>query len=205
MRIAGLCLAAGAAQRMGQPKQLLPWGKTTLLQTCVHNLLRTQMCDCTVVVGANAQDVTASLEEFAQEERFSITVNERWAEGMSTSLAAGVRSLLKREAADNPYIGVLIALGDMPFVEPRFITLLLEEQQRWGSTAIVAPVYAGKRGHPVLIGRAYWQELLQLSGDRGAAEVLRRHQGQLHLVPGTAGVLMDIDTVEQWRERRPSF
>ena len=188
---------------MGYPKQLLPWGESTLLQTSVRTLLQTPLSCCTVVLGANVPAVAASLQAFAADARFSAVINERWADGMATSLVAGLRSLLAREASGSAYLGVLIALGDMPLVESGLIAALIGELKKRGSAAIVAPVYNGQRGHPVLIGRAYWDELLQLSGDKGASAVLKRHSDQLHLVPATASVLSDIDTREQWRQHRP--
>ena len=205
MPVAGLCLAAGGASRLGRPKQLLPWGEATLLQTCVRVLLRAPLSCLTVVLGANAPAAAASLEAFSADERFSTVVNERWAEGMASSLVTGMRSLLDKEDPDEPYLGVMIALGDMPLLEADLLTALIEELRRYGNTAIVAPVYEGRRGHPVLIGRAYWDELLRLGGDRGAAEVLRRHADKLHLLEGTAAVLTDIDTAEQWRALRPQL
>lgn len=99
MSVAGLCLAAGGSSRLGRPKQLLPWGEATLLQTSVRGLLRAPLSCLTVVLGADAPAAAASLEPFSADERFSAVVNERWADGMSCFSSAETEERLQCCAA----------------------------------------------------------------------------------------------------------
>ena len=89
--------------------------------------------------------------------------------------------------------GWLIALADMPWLAPDTIRALVSMLND-GAT-LAAPGYDGRRGHPVGFGRAFQDELINLTGDTGARELLRSNASQLQLLPcDDAGVLMDVDT-----------
>lgn len=107
--------------------------------------------------------------------------------GMGHSLAAGVRAL-RSEAAT----AIAVLLADMPGIEPASLRLLREQAD---AERIVFPLYRGRRGHPVLFGRAFWDELTQLRGDQGARALLQAHGDACHgLTLDDAGVLLDLDT-----------
>ena len=89
-------------------------------------------------------------------------------------------------------------------MEPETITLLLEAYWQ-GHSNLIAPVFAGRRGNPVLIGRPYFAELLALSPGDAPRTLLRRHAGKLHLVEvSTDSILRDLDKPEQYEQERPS-
>jgi molybdenum cofactor cytidylyltransferase len=108
---------------------------------------------------------------------------------MGASLAWGVA---QTRAAD----GWLVALADMPFIAPstlRAVTTAVREP-----LGIAAPLYGGRRGHPVAFGRGHGAALSRLSGDAGARALLQAHAGSLLLLPcDDPGVLQDIDLPEQ--------
>jgi molybdenum cofactor cytidylyltransferase len=107
------------------------------------------------------------------------------AEGMGTSLAAGVRA-----AADAD--GWVIALADMPFVQPATIAMIVRAMEQ--GAEIAAPAIGGKRGHPVGFARAFFEALSSLRGDAGAREVLKQHPDRIALCEvDDPGVLQDID------------
>lgn len=107
--------------------------------------------------------------------------------GMGHSLAAGVASL-----RDCPADSVAILLGDMPWLAESTLRLLASHGD---AQRIVFPLLDGQRGHPVLFGRAFWPELLQLQGDEGARAVLQAHREAWHpLEVEDPGVLRDVDT-----------
>ena len=84
------------------------------------------------------------------------------------------------------------------------IDLLLEAYWQ-GKSDLIAPVFAGRRGNPVLIGRDYFAELLALPPGDAPRSLLRRHAGKLHLVEvPTDAVLRDLDSPEQYERERPS-
>ena len=106
-------------------------------------------------------------------------------EGMGTSLAAGINAT---SSAD----GWLIALADMPWMQPATITALVNQLKNGAS--MVAPVYQGQRGHPVGFSARWQQPLQELSGDKGARDLLANYPAELELLTtGDAGILKDID------------
>lgn len=116
-----------------------------------------------------------------------VIVNERAAEGMGTSIGAGVAASLTADAW-------IIALGDMPYIEAatiKKIKLALEE-----GTAIAVPTYEGRRGHPVGFARQYGDELGALEGDAGAKAMIDSNIALARMIEvGDAGIIADIDVV----------
>lgn len=104
--------------------------------------------------------------------------------GMGDSIAAGVRAT--RDAG-----GWLILPGDLPLVRP---DTLLAVAQALGKHAVVVPVCAGQRGHPVGFAAACGDELVLLQGSEGAARVVRSH-GATELIVDDVGTVTDIDTL----------
>jgi molybdenum cofactor cytidylyltransferase len=110
------------------------------------------------------------------------------ARGMGASLAHGVA---QRRGAD----GWIVALGDMPLIKPATIATIARELE--AGRELVAPAYKGQRGHPVGLGKRYGAQLLALSGDAGARDIIAAHKDQLTLIEcDDPGVLQDIDRRE---------
>ena len=182
--IAALVLAAGRAVRMGSPKLLLPVGGETLL-TRVLRAARASRCDdVLVVVGAGAEEITV----VAREAGARPVLNPRYAEGMGTSVAAGVAALPEDcEAA-------VVMLGDQPFVGAGVIDALIDAYRETGRP-LVASRYGTVRGAPMLIGRALFDEARALDGDVGARVLLRRHPELVAEVDvGQGPASWDVDT-----------
>ncbi len=103
-----LLLAAGASQRMGSPKHLLPWGNETLIEHQIKTLLETNN-PLSVVLGAYSEEIISVIDKFPIE----IYTNENWEKGMGTSISYGMKLLLEKY----PNIdGVLITLIDQPLL-----------------------------------------------------------------------------------------
>ncbi|MCS6909617.1 MAG: nucleotidyltransferase family protein [Anaerolineales bacterium] len=163
-RVAAIVLAAGRSVRMGRLKQLLPWAGTTLLGEVINRLRATPVSDIVVVTGAERETVEASLAEVMRMDmRVRCVFNPDFAAGeMARSLQAGLRALpANRQAA-------LVALADQPRIEPAVIEVVL---QRWRETqaSVVAPVHAGRRGHPLLFDCALWPAAAELAAPRQPA------------------------------------
>jgi len=110
-------------------------------------------------------------------------------QGMGHSLAAGMRALAEQDAE-----AVAVLLGDMPWIRTDSLQQLCEQAT---PERIVYPLYDGQRGHPVLFGRAFWPQLLSLTGDQGARELLQAHGPACHGVAlSDSGVLRDVDRPE---------
>ncbi len=175
-----LVLAAGRSSRFGADKRraVLPGG-SQVMETTLANAAESGL---PVRVCIAIDDL--SLGEDLESQGFQVCRCARSVEGMGASLAEGVASLPAWE-------GVLIALGDMPWIMPATYRRLA---QGLAANAIRVPVYRGQRGHPVGIGRDFWPELQQLQGDTGARRVLERHVDSVEELPvRDEGVLRDID------------
>ena len=193
-RVAGLVLAAGQSRRMGPANKLLEEVEgEPLVRRVVRTALGADLAEVVVVVGHDSERVRASLAELPV--RF--VENDRWQEGMGTSVAEGVRSL--QEGLD----GVLIALGDMPWVSQTDLADLLDAFDPEAGTGICVPVGDRRRGNPVLWGRRYFERLASLEGDVGARVLMAEFADDLVEVEvGGRGVLMDVDTPEALHRAR---
>jgi molybdenum cofactor cytidylyltransferase len=186
--VSGLILAAGASSRMGRPKQLLDWGGRPLVRVAAETALAAELDPVLVVVGGARAEVEGALEGLP----LSIVANPDYAAGQSTSLRVGIAALGTDSDA------VVVLLGDQPFVSATIVERLVAE---WRASAapIVAPLYAGQRGNPVLFARDVFYELLAIQGDQGARAVLAANPSRVHTVAfDDARPLVDIDTLEDY-------
>ena len=186
MRIAGLVLAGGRSSRMAPRNKLL---ETVGGEPMVRHVAAVAIASGTqpviVVTGHEAAAVTAALRGLA----VTIVANPDYADGLSTSLRAGLRAL--PQGID----GALILLGDMPEVETSVLTALVAAFT--GESAICVPVRHGRRGNPVLWGSAYFAEMMQLTGDSGAKPLMARHETHLIEVEvATDSIFEDVDAPE---------
>ncbi len=195
-RVTAVVLAAGQSTRMGANKLLLPWAAGTVLGQTLQHVRQSAVTDMLVVTGHEAEKVTA----VAQVAGAATLHNPAVAQGgeMITSLQVALRHLPEEVTA------VLVVLGDQPLVPPETINALLYAHYQ-GAGDLIAPVYQGQRGNPVLLGRRYFGELLALPPTAAPRDVLRRHAGALHLVEvGTPTILQDLDSPEEYeRWQRP--
>jgi CTP:molybdopterin cytidylyltransferase MocA len=182
--VAGIVLAAGASSRMGRPKMLLPMGGGTLLAGVAGALLGGGLARVVVVLGCEADEIrrAAGLPE---DPRLRVVVNDEWPSGMASSLRRGLEECGDAAAA-------LVALGDQAGITAERVTRIVGAWHP--GVSLVIPVSEGRAGHPVLFGRALWDELRALSGDVGGREVVKRHLEEAVLLP--AGPLADLDTEE---------
>jgi molybdenum cofactor cytidylyltransferase len=182
LSVVGLLLAAGSASRFGSDKlqYALPHGVAIAVQAARH--LKSQLARVVAVVKPGADELASRLRE----EGCEVVVCENAAEGMGASLACGARAAGRAD-------GYLVALGDMPFVRPSSIAAVRDALA--GGAPLAAPYFRTRRGHPVGVSGAFFDELAGLSGDQGARQLLARNEARLRKVPvGDPGVIRDIDT-----------
>lgn len=185
-RVVGVLLAAGGGRRLGgRPKALLTHRGRPLVEHAA-SVLRAGGCDpaVRVVLGADA----AAVREQARLAGCVLVDNPGWADGMGTSLRAGLAALAGADAD-----AALVALVDQPGIGPEAVARVRGALRSPDSLA--AACYAGRRGHPVLLGAAHWAGVAgSASGDRGAREYLRAHRGELTLVEcGDVADPADVD------------
>ena len=166
---AGLLLAAGAGRRFGAPKALAHDADGTGWLARAVDTLR-DICDpVTVVLGAAADDARPLIGD----RPVRVIVNPGWADGMGSSLRAGLADLAETDAT-----AALVTLVDLPDVTPDVVRRLAAALR--GPDSLARAVYADGPGHPVLIGRDHWPEVIaSATGDRGARDFLRHHSAEL--------------------------
>ena len=184
--IAAIVLAAGFARRMGRQKLLLELRGKPVVRWSVESILP-HVGDAVVVTGPDDEGVRAAHGGLGV--RF--VVNPRPQDGQGSSIAIGAAALKPWTAA------ALIALGDQPRLPDGLIARLLAERERSGK-AIVAPVYRGTQGTPVLFSSDVFDELRALDGDAGARAVVQARPERVARVPIDAPMPPDVDTPEDY-------
>lgn len=202
--ISGILLAAGLSKRMGQPKQLLPFGKSTIVEVVVDNMLGAKFSEVIVIVGHCAEQV----QDILGERPVKIVFNPDYREGMLTSAQTGIRSLnfenVKNKSNRDAFS---IMLVDQPFITSELIDKVIDAYAQTDK-GIALPSYNYQRGHPVIFHHRYADEVLKLSAESGGVRSLfKSHSEDIHYVNvDTDDVLRDIDYRQDYeralREKR---
>jgi len=156
--IGGLVLAAGAGTRFGAQKQLAELDGVPLLEHALRAMRAALAGRVIVVLGSSADEIVAGVDLHGADP----VVCARWEEGQSASLACGLAELTDCEA-------VVVTLGDQPRVAPDAIRRVIEARN--GASAVRA-TYGGSPGHPVLLERDLFSALRDVTGDKGARNLL---------------------------------
>ena len=195
--ITGLVLAAGRSERMGTPKQLLPFDDVTVIGQVVRTLTRSRLGkDVVVVLGHRAMDVVKRISGLP----VRLAYNPDPEGDMISSIRCGLAYIEPEQA-------FLIALGDQPLVTTGIVDRLIDEYER-RPEGMVLPVHEGKRGHPMILSPAYREEILFESMPGGLKAMRDRHADSVRPVPvDTDAVLIDLDyrsdyeeALRRWRE-----
>lgn len=193
--IYGLVLAAGMSTRMGQPKMVLPWGKTTIIGQVVNTLTAAGISKILVVTGGTQDLVMKALNGAP----INFVFNPDFENGeMINSIQAGIRALPDEAQS------VLITLGDQPQTEQKVVRDLIKvyDQEKY---TLILPSFNKQSGHPWLIHRIYWEEILSLKPPQTMRDFLKNNQSQIHyLNVQTDSILKDMDTPEEYHRQKPS-
>jgi molybdenum cofactor cytidylyltransferase len=186
--ISGILLAAGLSSRMGEPKQLLPFGESTIVETVVDSMLGAKFNEVIVVVGHCGAQVRAQLGT----RPVRIVFNSDYREGMLTSAQTGIRTLQGNEA-------FALMLVDQPFITSDLIDQVVSAYTQTNK-GIALPSYNYKRGHPVIFHQRYAREILALDAESGGVRTLfKKYEDDIHYVTvDTDRVLRDIDYREDY-------
>ena len=187
--LSGIVLAAGRSARMeGANKLLLPWKEQCVLQVVEERICEVGLGEVIAVTGHQRTAVEEALSSYP----VRLVHNPNFAGGMAASIRVGVEAAVGEQ-------GYLFALGDMPQIAGK--TMLKVAEALKSSETIAVPVCAGRRGHPVAIGSTYRDDLLALTGDRGARPVLVNNAANVVEVPvEDEGIFVDVDTQESYRK-----
>ena len=191
MRVSAILLGAGESKRMGVDKLSLPLGKKTVLERSLDPLVRSKVKEVIVVLGGRTKGMRVCLEGL----KVKVIINPQCRKGMSTSIRQGLQAI----SPDSQ--GILIALGDQPFVKRRTIDALIDAFFR-KKGGIVVPSFNGRKGHPVVFDRKYEKDLMRLRGDAGGRTILEKYSYDVvEARTKSEGVVKDLDT---WKEYRKS-
>jgi len=181
MKIAGLLLAAGTGSRFGGCKQLAMIEGKPLVRHALESLAPLFAGDLYIVLGAWRKDIQPQVKDLAQ-----VIDHTDWNQGLGSSIARGVGQIVAR----GQYTGIMIALADQPRLTADHFEQLIK---RFNGDRIVAAHYAGTTGVPAIFPSTVFDDLRQLSGDRGAKAILLDSNREIDTIP-LAAAATDIDT-----------
>jgi molybdenum cofactor cytidylyltransferase len=185
--VSALVLAAGASTRLGQPKQLLPLGSTTLLGRVVSEARAASAVDeVVVVIGGAAAEVRAQVDLAGAR----VVENPEFRLGCAASYRIGLTALDGRAEA------VAVLLGDQPGVDRTVIDIVVDEWRRTRDRIMLAS-YRGREGHPIVFARALFTELVALRGDKAAWKIVDAYRDWIRLAPVDRPHPRDVNT---WQE-----
>ncbi len=188
--VSGIVLAAGASRRFAgeMPKQLLEIEGEPLVRRAVARALEARFLEVIAVVGHRADAVRAALDGLPAR----IVENRAFAEGQSTSVVTGLRSV------DPTACAAMFMPCDQPFLTGAVLDTLIAAYERT-SGPIVVPAFEGRRGAPVTFARSLFAELETIGGDVGGRSILPRHEHEIVAVELDGGrPLLDINTPEDY-------
>ena len=186
--ISGLVLGAGASQRFGEPKQLLPFAGTTLLGWVVSQTQKaTALDELVVVLGRSAEEIRERVD-FGD---VRVVENRVFAEGCASSYRAGIGALDARSEA------MMIILGDQPGITPSIIDRLADEWRRT-EAPIALCSYEGRKGHPMIFARTLYDQLAGLHGDKAAWKLVDAVGPSVHELRLDIPFPKDINTREDF-------
>ncbi|MBD1262889.1 nucleotidyltransferase family protein [Maribacter polysiphoniae] len=188
--IALIILAAGESSRMQQPKQLLPWGKTTLLGHAINVARRSDAKHVYTVLGANALAIQQKIDL----SNTHCIFNPDWKKGIGASIASAAQFLLESET---DYDALLFTLCDQPLINAEYLNGMIKAYRN-GDKNIIATAYEHGNGVPVLFHKKFIGELLTLDGDSGAKDIIAKNSEEVRTI-APHGKQIDLDTYGEYQ------
>lgn len=179
---------------MGEPKQLLPWGASTVIGTVVGNLLAAGAQPVVCVTGHQHAQIGVALAAWPVQ----LVYNAAYATTeMLTSYQLGLRTLESTSCR-----GALLALGDQPHLEVTVLQTIMAQAQATPDRLVI-PSHNNRRGHPIYLPRVLWAALLALDETASLRTVIAQHSSEIvYTVVDTAAILRDMDTPAEYQALR---
>jgi molybdenum cofactor cytidylyltransferase len=187
--VAGLVLAAGGSKRLGQPKQLLPFGPATLLDHTVTTARGCPFDQLLVAIGGSADEVRTQVDLSGAD----VVVNDAFGEGCSGSIAAAMEALDPRARL------LVLLLGDQPGVTAATVAGLLAGR---GDADLAVCRYDDGLGHPFCFSRRLFPTLRALHGDKAVWKLVAAGGDDVARVPVSGPVPIDVDTWDDYEAVR---
>lgn len=179
-------MAAGSSSRLGQPKQLLPYKGSTLIGHSIA-VAKAFSTNCFLVLGSNIELIKNNIDT----QQLNIINHKNWEYGMGSTISFGLKNLL----LEQPDIkNVILMLCDQPFVSTELLAQLRKTRLNDGKS-IVACSYNNTYGVPAMFNQRYFKELLALSGEVGAKEIISNNIDKVEFIEFPKGGI-DIDTTK---------
>jgi molybdenum cofactor cytidylyltransferase len=180
--VTGLVLAAGGSRRLGEPKQLLPYGSGTLLDHSLETARASGFDQLIVAIGGSSGEVRSRVDLSEAQ----VVENPDFGEGCSSSIAAGLSALDPRAEL------LVLMLGDQPGVTPATIRALIAGCG--DGTVLAACLYDNGRGHPLAFGRGAFDGLRELHGDKAVWKLMERRSDEVVEIRVSGPIPRDVDT-----------
>jgi molybdenum cofactor cytidylyltransferase len=186
--ISAIILAAGKSARMGQNKMIMKWGDVTVIEKVIRTVQSSGIEDIVLVTNPALQIPIPNVR---------ITINETNHE-MLSSIQLGLRSQNAESEA------VIICLGDQPQIESRSVRSVCEAYQK-NKSNLVVPSHQNRRGHPWLVAKSLWDEILKMKENQTPRDFLNAHANEIEYVNvDTPTILQDLDTPEDYLKYKPN-
>jgi CTP:molybdopterin cytidylyltransferase MocA len=194
MMAAAIVLAAGKSERMGQNKLLLRLNDTTVIDSILDAVAAANIGETVVVLGYEPERII----DVIQPRRGAVktVINEDFERGMISSFQKGLQML--------PPVGAaFLILGDEPILDNNFLNAMIQHMENsQGRALLVSPIHKGKKGHPLLVHKQLFSEILGFEKTETMRDVVHRHAGRLLTIAAPEWTIMDIDTPEDYARFR---
>lgn len=186
-----LLLAAGSSARMGQPKQLLPWGDTTLIEHQVKTLMKTGN-PVNLILGFDSDLIIPIIENYM----VSYFVNADWESGMGSSVSFGISQIIRQYPKAD---GALICLLDQPLITSEYLVKMIGDFPPGRRKILASHSSSGWTGVPVIFDKYYFKELAELKNDEGAKKIIQQQEKNL-ITEECDDITDDMDTPESYQK-----
>ncbi len=191
---AAIVLAAGKSKRMGKNKLLLRLNDSLVIDTILDAITAANIDETLIVLGHKPEQVIEAIQP--RRGAVNIVINEDYERGMISSFQRGLQLLQRVDAA-------FLVLGDEPILDSNFLNAMIRHMENaYGNGLLVSPIHKGKKGHPLLIHRQLFNEILGLGKTETMRDVVLRHADRLLTIEAPKWTIMDIDTPEDFARIR---
>jgi xanthine dehydrogenase accessory factor len=188
--VSAIILAAGESSRMGKPKMLLPYERSSIIETVIGNAALSSIDKTYVVLGAGHESITQKIQDNPVE----TVINPNYKSGMLSSVQCGLRAL------SDSTTQVMVLLGDQPMIGERIMDRMILRYNQ-SEKGIVVASWQGKRGHPILFSSEYIKEILDYPEDGSLKSLLLNHPDDIdELETENPEILRDIDTEQDYQK-----
>tara|TARA_B100001540_G_C15549239_1_gene525069 strand:- start:114 stop:683 length:570 start_codon:yes stop_codon:yes gene_type:complete len=184
--ITAILLAAGESKRMnGENKLLKKVDRVPLIKHSVKNILNSSVDELIIITGHQSNEIKKIIDK---NKKIKFVYNDKYKDGMSSSIKAGLQNLSKKTHA------FFISLGDMPEVNKEIYNNLIKQLK---NNKIIVPTYKNKQGNPVLFSKSFKEKIMTIEGDIGAKKILEKHREiVLNVETNSRSILKNYNTPE---------